>query len=447
MKRLFLSGLKKQRRIIDSNLVLLPNTLLPVFGAFFNMNKKALWTAPFGYRESFLSILGLLCIGTLLQYFTGTFNFLLLHNPINYIVLGALCILCFLLSKLKNSFIGWLTGIPFSVTLIGAMLFLTLLMGIIPQLAPSAHSHTLIDRLGFSAITRSWQFILCFTVLLLSLGTLSLKRIRVLNKKNIFFFMTHAGLFLALLGAGLGASDMQRFVMYVDENKTEWCVYNENQEAIELPLAIELHDFDMEYYPPKLVLIDRKTGEPLPPDKPIFFQIDPKFAHGQLGDYQLEILTYYQNAVWAGNNEYKEYDMIGSSPAAKIKVTDTKTTESTTGWVTTGNMSQFVSALPLNEEISLVMTKADPKRFLSDITVMTKDGEKVRTTLEVNKPLRLGSWVIYQYGYDEDLGELSPYSSFELVYDPWIYLAYCGLIMLCVGSLFLIWLGKKEISY
>lgn len=408
------------------------------------MNKKPLWTAPFGYAESFLSILGLFCIGTLLQYFTGTFNFLFLHNPINYIVFGTLCVFCFFLSKLKNPFINWLTGIPFSISLMGAMLFLTLLMGIIPQLPPSAHSHTLIDKLGFSAITRSWQFILFYSVLLLSLGTLCFKRITVFNKKNIFFFITHAGLLLALLGAGLGAGDMQRFVMYVDENKTEWRVFNENQEPIELPLAIELHDFDMEYYPPKLVLIDRKTGEALPPDKPHFYQIDPKNKNGQLDDYHIEIITYYQNAVWAGNNEYKEYDMIGSSPAAKIKVTDTKTKESSTGWVTTGNMSQFVSALPLNEEISLVMTKADPKRFVSDVTVMTKDGEKIRTVLEVNKPLRIGSWVIYQYGYDENLGELSPYSSFELVYDPWIYVVYCGLIMLCIGSVFLIWLGKKE---
>lgn len=414
-------------------------------GAFFIMNKKTLWTAPYGYKESCLILLGLFCIGTLLQYLTGTFNFLLFHTPINAIVLGSLCFLCFLLSKIKNTFTSWLTSLPLSISLMGAMLFLTLLMGLIPQL-PSA-SHSLIDELGFSKITRSWQFILFYSLLLLCLGTLSFKRLTVWNKKNIFFFINHAGLFLALVGAGLGASDMQRFIMYVDENQTEWRVYNENQEAMELPLAIRLHDFDMEYYPPKLVLIDRKTGEALPHKKPQFFQIDPKLTHGQLDKYQLEILTYYQKAVWAGNNEYKEYDMIGSSPAAKIKVTDTETDENTTGWVTTGNMSQFVSALPVSEEISLVMTKADPKRFLSDITVITKDGEKVRTVLEVNKPLRIGSWVIYQYGYDENLGELSPYSSFELVYDPWIYCVYCGLFMLCIGSAFLIWLGKKEMEY
>lgn len=408
------------------------------------MNKKALWTAPFGWRESFCIILGLFCIGTLLQYMIGSFNFLLLHNSVNYVVFAGLCILCFILSKIKNTFTNWLTSIPFSLLLMGAMLVLTLLMGLIPQTAPGAHSQSLIDKLGFSNITRCWQFVLLYSLLLLSLGTLSFKRLVVWNRKNIFFFINHAGLFLALLGAGLGTSDMQRFVMYVDENQTEWRVYNENQEAMELPLAITLHDFSMEFYPPKVALIDRKTGEALPLDKPQFFQLDPKTVHGQLGDYQLEILTYYHHAVWAGNNEYKEYDMIGSSPAAKIKVTNAKTGESETGWVTTGNMQQFVSALYINEAHALVMTKADPKRFLSDITVMTKDGQKIRTTLEVNSPLRVGSWVIYQYGYDEDLGALSTYSSFELVYDPWIYVVYCGLFMLCLGSVFLIWLGRKE---
>lgn len=409
------------------------------------MNKKALWTAPFGWQESFLIILGLFCIGTLLQYVTGAFNFLLLHNPVNYIVFTALCIVCFFLSKLKNTLTNWLTSIPFSIVLMGAMLFLTLLMGLIPQLETAAHSHSLLDKLGFSIITRSWQFVLLYSLLLLSLGTLSFKRLTVWNRKNIFFFINHAGLFLAIAGAGFGAGDMQRFVMYVDENQTEWRVYNENREAMELPLAITLHDFSMEFYPPKLVLIDRKTGDALPHDKPQFFQLEPKTVQGQLGGYRLEVLTYYHHAVWAGNNEYKEYDMIGSSPAAKIKAANIKTGESKTGWVTTGNMQQFVSALYLNDEHALVMTKADPKRFLSDITVITKDGEKIRTTLEVNSPLRVGSWVIYQYGYDEDLGALSNYSSFELVYDPWIYVVYCGLIMLCLGSVFLIWLGRKKL--
>lgn len=409
------------------------------------MNKKTLWAAPFGWQESFLVVFGLFCIGTLLQYVIGSFNFLLLHNPVNYFVFGALCVFCFLLSKIKNTFTNWLTSISFSIVLMGAMLFLTLLMGFIPQLDTAAHSNSLLDELGFSAITRCWQFVLLYFLLLLSLGTLSFKRLTVWNKKNIFFFINHAGLFLALLGAGLGTGDMQRFVMYVDENRTEWRVYNENREALELPLAITLHDFSMEYYPPKLALIDRKTGEALPLDKPQFFQLDPKTAHGQLGGYRFEVLTYYHHAVWAGNNEYKEYDMIGSSPAAKIKMTDKKTGESKEGWVTTGNMQQFVSALYINEEHALVMTKADPKRFLSDITVETKDGQKIRTTLEVNSPLRIGSWVIYQYGYDEDLGALSTYSSFELVYDPWIYVVYCGLIMLCLGSVFLIWLGRKKL--
>ena len=66
------------------------------------MNKKVLWTAPFGWQESFLIVLSLFCIGTLLQYMIGSFNFLLLHNPVNYVVFAALCVVSFILSKIKN---------------------------------------------------------------------------------------------------------------------------------------------------------------------------------------------------------------------------------------------------------------------------------------------------------------------------------------------------------
>ena len=76
-----------------------------------------------------------------------------------------------------------------------------------------------------------------------------------------------------------------------------------------------------------------------------------------------------------------------------------------------------------------------PKRFASDITVTTEDGKTVRGTVEVNKPLKVNGWKIYQYGYDSARGAESPYSVFQLVRDPWIFWVYLGIFLMIAGAL------------
>ena len=76
-----------------------------------------------------------------------------------------------------------------------------------------------------------------------------------------------------------------------------------------------------------------------------------------------------------------------------------------------------------------------PKRFASDITVYTEDGKTVQGTVEVNKPLKVNGWKIYQYGYDVRYGSESPYSVFQLVRDPWILWVYIGIFMMIAGAL------------
>lgn len=76
-----------------------------------------------------------------------------------------------------------------------------------------------------------------------------------------------------------------------------------------------------------------------------------------------------------------------------------------------------------------------PKRFASDISVYTEDGKALRGTVEVNKPLKVNGWKIYQYGYDTIRGNNSPYSVFMLVKDPWLPAVYTGIFMMLAGAL------------
>ena len=76
-----------------------------------------------------------------------------------------------------------------------------------------------------------------------------------------------------------------------------------------------------------------------------------------------------------------------------------------------------------------------PRRFASDISVLTEDGKTVRGIVEVNRPLKVGGWRIYQYGYDVEKGQDSPYSVFQLVRDPWSGLVCAGILMMLAGAL------------
>ena len=81
-----------------------------------------------------------------------------------------------------------------------------------------------------------------------------------------------------------------------------------------------------------------------------------------------------------------------------------------------------------------------PRRFASDISVTTEDGKVLQGTVEVNKPLKVNGWKVYQYGYDVSMGSHSPYSVFLLVKDPWLPAVYVGIFLMLAGALTLIFL-------
>ena len=75
-----------------------------------------------------------------------------------------------------------------------------------------------------------------------------------------------------------------------------------------------------------------------------------------------------------------------------------------------------------------------PKRFASEIQILTMKGENIETTIDVNKPYKMGGWKIYQYGYDTQMGAQSQISILELVRDPWLPWVYAGFYMMLAGA-------------
>ena len=91
-------------------------------------------------------------------------------------------------------------------------------------------------------------------------------------------------------------------------------------------------------------------------------------------------------------------------------------------------------AIELKQFVMETYDDGSPKRFASDIQILTKSGKNIQTTVEVNKPVEIDGWKIYQYGYDTQMGAMSQTSILELVSDPWLPLVYTGIYMMLAGA-------------
>ena len=424
-----------------------------------SMTRK-LWQYPLGYPEAALFVAGIVLVGFMLQLTVGHFDFGLLHSPANLIALAILAGLIILGVRFQSApLVRWMAGIPLAITLTVALLLFGLYMELTPQLPrlPSQASD-LVSRLGFRMVTSSWPFVLLYGITLIALGITTFKRLLRFSRRDITFICNHLGLWILLVSAGFGAADMIRVVMHVNTGETQWRVYSKDEDVLELPIAITLKKFTMEEYPPNLTIIDRRAesdsrprseDNPQPKDsspirpKQAFFQIDPKRPDGRLGDWAITLDEYLHTAVRVGD-EYHLNPMPESTPAARVTARNRLTGETRTGWVAAGINIEFFSVLPLDDHHVLTMTQAEPKRYASDITIIPKGGAPIDAVLEVNKPISIGNWMIYQYGYDKDLGKISPWSRLELVYDPWLLPARIGMGLMAIGALLLAWNGASR---
>lgn len=84
-------------------------------------------------------------------------------------------------------------------------------------------------------------------------------------------------------------------------------------------------------------------------------------------------------------------------------------------------------------------------RLSSDVSISLPDvKEPVNTTISVNHPAKVGSWWIYQSGYDTSKGAESGYSIFSCVYDPWIRPVTIALWMFLAAGLAMVFFGMKK---
>ena len=408
-----------------------------------------MWQKPWGYKEGFTICGGLFLVGTLLQITLGKVNLDLLAYPVNLIlglVYAILLVLAFTLSREVYLF-RWMGSYQAAVTSMIAVVVLTVVMGLTLQVDAKIPIHGIAGWFGFSQMLSAWSFTLLLTWFISLLGIVTLRRIRHFKGKDIPFLFNHLGLFLALTGAILGSADMQRLKMQTTIGKAEWRAYNEEQQLVELPLAVELQDFTIDEYPPKLMLVDNQTGKVIPEGKAENILVEESVSSGTLQDWQIIIeqrLPLAARVATEDTVKYVEFHSVGATYALYAKARNSRTRETREGWVSCGSFLFPYKAIRLNEEMSLVMPDREPRRFASRVVVYTPSGRRDSTTIEVNKPFQIEGWKIYQLSYDESKGKWSETSILEIVRDPWLPVVYTGIWMMIAGAVCMFTIAGKR---
>lgn len=216
--------------------------------------KKSLWVLPWKYPESFLIAFALFLASLGIEFITGTTvpKISWPANLVSIALLANLSLLLYLLSK-KRAVFKWFYSVPASIAGITLFVVPSLLLALIPQ-KPSDSLFFLYD------VTSSWTYTIGIVFFLIILGTVTIKRITKLSKRNVGFFLNHFGLWLCIASAHLGAGDIQKLNMYLEEGKTTWYGIENGNRTEELNFAIKLRDFSIEEYPAKIAFVESSTG-------------------------------------------------------------------------------------------------------------------------------------------------------------------------------------------
>lgn len=109
-----------------------------------------------------------------------------------------------------------------------------------------------------------------------------------------------------------------------------------------------------------------------------------------------------------------------------------------------GAVKEMPLSIELKKFIMETYEDGSPKRFASDILILTKTGKHIETIVDVNKPAEVDGWKIYQFGYDTQMGAQSQISILELVSDPWLPLVYTGIYMMLAGAVCMFVIGRPR---
>ncbi len=402
-------------------------------------NKKPIWKSPWGFTESSLIVTALMISGFLIDLFSVKRAEIEFSYPRNLIILTVLFVslsLVFLIFK-KTQFVKWLQSAQLAIVTISWMLFLVLLMGIFKQ--ESSSGTAIVNQLNLSNILQSSAFLLLQLILLINLWFALLNRFKQFNFKNISFILNHLGILIIVIALGFGSGDISKYTLKISKTDFTWKTQKGKQE-IELPFAFKLIDFTLENFPTKIGIIDNQSDEIIKGNDKIITTDSDSIIH--FNGKTIRLKKHLKNSVRFGEN-FHPVNEPGSCPAAFIEIED-ENQQTKSAWISRGSHLYPSVLFPIDTSYTLGMLEPEAKIYKSDIAVYFKSGETQKYTIEVNKPVNINGWDIYQTDYNKELGEWSDYSVIEMVHDPWLNVVYLGVFIMLAGIVLFIFTGKQK---
>jgi len=255
--------------------------------------------------------------------------------------------------------------------------------------------------------------------------------------------LIHAGCVLILAGGMWGSHDghnLQKKLFGIDKIRSgRMAIYeggSENHVALdgtreqkELPFAIKLNDFRIEYYQPVYLQIQSRQGR----QWKVPVEAGKEFP---LGDNTgtIKIVKSYENFK-IGKEEGKSIPFDdpspGSNPAIEVQITEPG------GQTSTQYVFELFPGHSHGQDKFQLSYHRVISDYISELQIIEGDKVVAEKDIEVNHPLRFGGYHFYQSSYDVKAGQ---YTVLQVVSDTGLYVVYVGYWMLCLGVIWHLWL-------
>jgi len=325
----------------------------------------------------------------------------------------------------------WFSGAPFAVTIITLVAAIGLLGTLIVQEPERADA---LAKLGLRALFTSPPFAAAIALMLCHLAATIGRRLATPRRGQIGFLLNHVGLLLVILGMFAGAAQFIKLILSIHEGETVQQGVDERGTMHDISGTVALNKFEIEKFPPKLIAAEF-TGMK---EKTIS---DSDWVatgrHFKVYGTEIYVEQYLPIAFPGDHGEWVATASHGL-PAALLRITVGGKQKK--AWVTSGITS--LGIIPQSAEIdplhAVGLEEAQPKAFRSHLTITPSGGSPHAALLEVNQPVKLGDWQLYQSSYEQTMG--GRVSIIQAVRDPALPMVYFGLIMMGLGAFVALWI-------
>ncbi|MDD4150688.1 MAG: hypothetical protein PHE33_11755, partial [Bacteroidales bacterium] len=174
------------------------------------------------YRNASLIIPAvLILLGCALQLSFDSFPLQYFKFPVNLIViiqlLGTIIALHLFLRDKK--FVKFLYSGYAAISSISLFTLLVIIMVLTHQ---DGSGKGIISALGFDKVIETWLYAFSSLYMLITLGSATMKRLIPLNIRNVFFFISHFGLWIVIATGSLGQADKIKINLSVPEGELIW---------------------------------------------------------------------------------------------------------------------------------------------------------------------------------------------------------------------------------